>query len=304
MTPKPLIRRLGTLDFGVCETTPVVFRRRLYRFEHINRKYHKSCIPDSYFRFVDVTTGDHTPGFALNHHLGSAHAEGDTMYGYGLPGDWGSDTIQVFWSRDLKNWSSQTALRIPHWRLYNNSVCKGPDRYVMAFEVGAPNEVVGVPFTNFFAVSDDLLHWRFLGEDCVFTKDRYSAAPTLRYHDPYYYLLYLERHGPAGETDCDKLLFDTYIARTQDFHAWESSPLNPFMTVSEDDRRRLNSGIGPEQRQRIARAPMMNVSDVDLCEHEGEVVIYFSWGSQKGIEYLAEARFDGPFGELLEGFFP
>ena len=43
------------------------------------------------------------------------------------------------------------------------------------------------------------------------------------------------------------------------------------------------------ERQRIAEAVNINNSDIDFCEFEGRVIINYSWGSQKGVEHLAEA---------------
>ena len=75
------------------------------------------------------------------------------MYVYGAD-HWGGTRIQVFWSTDLKEWKNETALALPKgWNVFNSSVCKGPEGYVMAFEVGEPAEVVGAAFTNFFAFS-------------------------------------------------------------------------------------------------------------------------------------------------------
>ena len=36
---KPLIVKRGTIDLGLVETTPVVFRGRLYRFEYVRERY-------------------------------------------------------------------------------------------------------------------------------------------------------------------------------------------------------------------------------------------------------------------------
>jgi hypothetical protein len=303
-----MINRMGTIDFGVSETTPLVYKDRLYRFEYINRYYHKARVPDSYFHFVDVATGECSEPFGLDYHFGSAHVQDDTVYVYGLPGSRRAEQIHVFWSNDMKHWSCETALHMPGWELLNNSVCRGRDEYVMCFEVGAPGEVVGVQFTNFFASSSDLVHWDFLGEDVAFDKTRYTACPTLRYHNGWYYQFYLERATDisklADPDNHDTVLFDTNLARSRDLRQWHDSPFNPFLGVDEGDRTVLNPDINVEQQQRMAAAPMMNLSDMDLCEFEGKVVIYYSWGTQRGIEYLAEARYDGTMGQMLEGFFP
>jgi hypothetical protein len=63
---------------------------------------------------------------------------------------------------DLEHWEQHTGLKLPGWGLFNTSVCKAGNRYVMAIEVGKPPEVVGVPFTMRFAESENLLNWRWL----------------------------------------------------------------------------------------------------------------------------------------------
>ena len=54
---RPVIRKLGTLDLLAVETTPVVYRDRLYRFEDVRKDYHANKTGDSHFRFIDVETG-------------------------------------------------------------------------------------------------------------------------------------------------------------------------------------------------------------------------------------------------------
>jgi dienelactone hydrolase len=292
---RPEIKKLGTLDLLMVETTPVVFGDRLYRFEYVRENYPVNKTGASYFRFIDVATGIATPAFAKGQHLGCAFVDGETMYAFGTD-KWGGSNITVFQSNDLQNWHSQSALTIPGWELFNTSVCKADGRYVMAIEVGAPKEVVGVPFTIFFAESKDLLTWKLLPQECVYSKEKYTACPALRYLDGYFYMIYLEaRPGPT---------YETYIVRSSDLKRWESSRLNPVLTSSEGDKRIANPKLTPEQRKAIAQAKDINNSDVDLCEFKGKTIIYYSWGNQQGTEFLAEAMYDGTLAEFLRGWFP
>jgi len=292
---RPRIRKLGTIDCDLVEATPIVFRGRLYRFEYVRARYRPNTTGDSYFRFIDVATGRPTPSFGAGHNLGSALVDGDTVYVYGVKG-WGTETIYVFWSKDLKTWSSDTALHRPGWGIYNTSVCQAPGRYVMAFEVGKPPEVVGRRFTSRFAESTDLVHWKLLPEPCVYTKARYSACPAIRFLDGFFYMVYLEaRPGPT---------YESHVVRSRDLVAWETSPLNPVMQFSADDKRIANPKLTPTQRERIAEAVNLNNSDVDFCEFDGKVVIYYSWGNQHGVEHLAEAVYEGTLESFLRGFFP
>jgi acetyl esterase/lipase len=188
---KPAIKKLGTLDLLMVETAPVVFKDRLYRFEYVRDNYPANKTGASYFRFLDVATGKATPAFARGQHLGCAFVDGDTVYAFGVD-RWGGSKITVFRSKDMEKWEERLALHRPGWELFNTSVCKADGRYVMAVEVG-------VPFTTFFAESKDLLDWTLLPQECVYSRDKYTACPALRYLDGHFYMLYLKAR-PAPPT--------------------------------------------------------------------------------------------------------
>ncbi len=295
-TPKkPAIKKLGTIDCDMVETTPVVFNGRLYRFEYVRHKYYEpNTTGDSYFRFVDVDTGDFTPSFAQGFHLGSAFVDGETMYVSAVE-DWGASKMSMFWSTDLAHWESKSILDLPGWKIFNNSVCFDGGRYVMAFEIGAPPEETGAAFTSRFATSQDLKTWELTPSECVHTKAFYSACPSIRFLDGYYYNVYLKSYPGY---------WAPHITRSKDLIAWEESPLNPIMKHSGDDKQIASPSLTPAQQERIAGATNANNSDVDFCEFNGKTVIYYSWGNQHGIEHLAEAVYDGPETDLLQGFFP
>jgi len=276
------------------ETTPIVFDDRLYRFEYVREKYKPNKTGDSYFCFIDVESGEPATDFAAGQHLGSAYVEGDTVFAFGVD-KWGGSAIRAFWSKDLVHWSSQVALNVPGWGMYNSSVCKARDRYVMAVELGEPPEEVGVGFTIRFVESSDLLNWHLTSSECVYSKDRYTACPALRFLGGNYYMIYLEaRPGPT---------YEPHIVTSEDLIHWRSSIFNPIMHFSADDKKIANSKLTPEQREHIARAVNINNSDVDLCEFKGETVIYYSWGNQRGTEFLAEAFYEGTLEDFLTGFF-
>ena len=290
-----VIKKLGTIDCDMVETTPIVFEGKLYRFEYVRKdRYKPNKTGDSYFRFIDVATGEATASFAAGYHLGSAFVDGGTVYVYGVS-DWGAPDIHVFWSKDLKNWQSRPALELPGWKIYNTSVCKGADGYVMAFEIGAPPEETGHGFTVRFATSSDLKSWTLTPKECVYTKERYSACPALLFLDGQYYMIYLESYPGY---------WAPHIVRSKDLVTWEESPFKPIMRHSDEDKAIANPNLTPEQREHIANAKNVNNSDVDLCEFEGRTVITYSWGDQHGTEFLAEAVFEGTEAEFLTGFFP
>lgn len=291
----PVIKKLGTLDCDMVETTPVVFKGRLYRFEYVRDNYKPNTTGDSYFRFIDVASGAATPSFAATYHLGSAYAEDDTMYVFGV-NMWGKERLQVFWSKDLETWKDQTAFELPGWEIFNNSVCKGKDgQYVMAFEVGGPPKEAGARFTTRFAMSPDLLEWTLTPSECVYTRERYSACPALRYLDGQYYMTYLEAYPGY---------WAPHIVRSKDLVAWEDSPFKPIMKHSAEDKRIANPKLTEAEQKRIAEAVNVNNSDVDFCEFQGKTIIYYSWGNQHGIEHLAEALYEGPEAQFLREFFP
>ena len=300
---RPAVTKLGTIDCDMVETTPLVLRDRLYRFEYVRPAYAANPTGDSYFRLVDVQSGDASPAFGAGYHLGSAYVEGETVFAYGVSPVGGS-TIQVFWSQDLERWASQPALPLPGWEAFNTSVCRGAGRYVMAIELGGPPEVVGTRFTMRFAESDDLLDWRLLPAECVFAKERYTACPALRYIGGDFYMIYLEAIRGAAGAGGHGTTYESHIVRSQDLVHWQSSPLNPVLRCSPEDKLIGNPRLTAEQRGRIAGAVNRNNSDVDLCEYLGRTVISYSWGNQLGVEFLASAVYDGPLDRFLRGWFP
>lgn len=292
---KPLIKKLGTIDCRLAENTPIVFKGKLYRFEYISMYYEHNKTGKSYFRFIDVESGKPTPSFAVGYHLGSAIVENNIVYVFGV-NTWGGSDIQLFYSNDLQTWSAQPALSLAGWGLYNNSVCKGKGKYIMAIEIGEPPEIVGKRFTMRFAESKDLQSWKILSDISVYTKERYTACPAIRFVKDYYYMLYLEEMpGPT---------YETHIVRSKDLAKWENSPFNPVLVHSPEDKIIANPSLTSEQQGRIAKAVNINNSDADLCEFNGKVIIYYNWGDQQTFGCLAEAIYNGTLENFLTGFFP
>ena len=291
---KPQIEKLGTIDCDLVETTPVVFKGRLYRFEYVRAKYPPNTTGDSYSRFVDHETGEPSAPFAHGYHMGNVFVEDDTLY-VTETNHWDGERVDIFMSRDMEHWESWNALDLPGYGIFNTSLCKAEDQYVLMFEVGKPEEVAGVRFTARFATSRDLRDWELTPPECTYSKDRYTAPHCLRYLDGYYYNFYLEAIDGG---------YEQYVVRSKDLIQWEQSPLNPVLKASDDDRRIANPDLTPEQRERIETAENLNNSDIDFCEFRGELVINYSWGNQRGVEHLAEARYKGTLREFLLGWFP
>lgn len=293
---RPSITKLGTIDCDIVETTPIIFHDRLYRFEYIRYpQYVPNKTGDTYFRFVDVESGDVSLPFAEGWHLGSAYSDESGVYAFGV-NEWGGSTIQGFRSDDMRNWESYPVIVLPGWGFFNTSVCRTDEAYVMAIEIDAPPEETGVRFTIRFAISHNLRDWSLTPGDCVFAKDRYTACPALRYINGLYYMIYLEeKPGPA---------YVPYIVRSTDLIEWESSPYNPIFVYSDEDKIIANPNLDFNQREYISGAVNINNSDVDLCEFNGQTHIYYSWGDQLGKEFLAHAVYDGSLMSFLEGYFP
>jgi len=283
---RPLITKRGTIAVDVVENSPVVFREKLYIFMGRHQ-----------FHFVEHETGRKTTPFTSGY-FGNAFVDGDTVY---VTVASAGPQVTMFTSKDLEHWQSQTVLDLPGYKIYNTSICRAGDQYVMMFEIGEPQEEAGARFTARFATSTDLEHWTVTPPECNYTKERYSAPHALRWLDGYYYDFYLEHiRGKPYESHG----YEMYVVRSKDLIDWEMSPLNPVLRASPEDRKLANPTFTEEERQRIATATNLNNSDVDFCEYRGRVILVYSWGNQRGVEHLAEAVYEGTLEQFLRGWFP
>lgn len=291
----PVITKLGTIACDMVETAPVAFRGTLYRFEYVRENYAYNALGRTYFRFVDAASDRiASTAFALDCHLGSVFVHEDHVYAWGVP-KWGADRVYAWRSGDLAAWKPLPAFVLDGWSIFNTSVCKGPDGFVMALEIDKPVAEAGAPFTIRFATSNDLVTWKLTGPECVYTKERYSACPTIRFYDGYYYMVYLGAYPGEWEPE---------LVRSRDLKSWEISPFKPIMHHGDEDRRIANPKLTAAERRRVRTAKNANNSDLDFTEYDGKTIIYYSWGNQHGIEHLAVAEYAGSEREFLTGFFP
>ncbi len=288
------IQKLGTIDCDLVETTPVVFKGRVYRFEYVRQGYWANKTGESYLRFVDHETGEPTPSFGKGFHLGSAFVDGDKAIVTAV-NLWDGEKIEIFTSSDLQTWVHWTGLDLPGYGIFNTSLCKVGERYTLMFEIGKPAERTGVPFTAQFAYSTDLKKWELAPPECNYAKDRYTAPHKLVHHDGHYYNFYLEAVNGG---------YEQYVVRSRDLIHWEPSPRNPVLKASDADRTPHNKKLPQNLLDRIKTATNLNNSDFDYCEHNGQLHITYSWGNQQGIEHLAEAIYPGTEAEFLSGLFP
>ena len=306
---RPVIRKLGTISCNnIVETTPLVWKGELYRFEVVRRKSFTSDtnvnwrdLDDSpCLRFVHVRTNTSTPLFAEDHTFGFPYVVDDTMYVVtGASKTWGADKLDFFRSKDLVNWEKCSEIHLPGWKTYNMNIAKKGDIYYLMVEISAPVEEAGtIPFTFRFLTSKDMIHWELTPNDHVFQKDRYSGSPSLYVleDDPHFYVGYLEEY-PGYR-------FANSIARSKDLVNWEYSPINPVLMYNElEDKQIASPFLTLADRLRIEEALDTNNSDMELCEYLGRTIIYYSWGDQRGTEFLAEACYEGTMKEFLTSFF-
>ena len=292
---RPFIRKLGTVDLDLVETTPVLVQGRLWRFEWVRQgvgqQYWDNHRNTNYFRFRDPESGEVTPPFADGYEFGSAYVEDGAVY---VTGTWQRSQIDLFVSRDLRNWERRPVVPTGRYGIYNTSLCRTDRDHVLMFEIDKPKAEAGVPFTARFIRSRDLVHWALTSPECVYSRERYTAPHCLRWKDGWFYDFFLEAHEG----------YEMRVVRSRDLKRWESSPLNPVLKASPKDRLIARAGISDEQRSRIANAVNLNNSDLDFCERDGRLVMTYSWGNQQGVEHLASAVYDGTVAQFLDGWFP
>ena len=295
MTPPP-IRKLGTIDLDLVETTPIVFGEALYRLEYVRPRCTRwNATGEGFFRFVDVEADARGPAFAHGSHLGSAFARDGVMHVFGTDA-FGGTVLRHWTSTDLLHWSGpETILDLPERKIYNTSCCHDGEQYVLLYERDDPDDPVR-PFSFFFLVSDDAASWRVPGGVPRFGLGKpYCGGPTLDVCNGRYYLSYLAGSYEDG--------FATHLARSHDLRTWEESPYNPMLVCGEEDRALGHEKFSPAERERIAAAVNINASDVEYAGWRGRTTIYYSWGDQRGNEFLAEAESPVPLEQFFEGWF-
>ena len=300
---KKRLKKLGTVKINTVETTPVVWQDRLLRFEWVRNKNWGASggVERSVgcYQFVDMEHEQTVCEFADDHSFGCCYAEDGVMYVIGTRGPGGGQALDLYVSRDLVTWEEREILTFPDdISLFNTSLCRGKDGYMLAIEIGGTNPAVGRPFTGVFAHADRPDgHWQMLPMvEYAYDPSRYTACPTIRYYDGWYYIINLEA-APLHR-------YISYIVRTRDFKNYVLGDINPVMMFDDGDKRIEHpESFTAEEIAVIENAVNCNNSDIDLCEYNGKTVILYSWGNQLGQEYLAWAEYDGGEQEFLESFF-
>lgn len=297
----PKITKLGATSPND-ETSPFVFKGKLYRLELYDPSTGTDINVPHYAIIRDRDTGEIISSFGAGCYYYSYYGEGDKVYVLGTKStatEYCSDTIMLFESDDLINWSSRELFKQKGFKFFNTSLTKGDDGYVLLLEANKPKKLVGKAFTFFFAESKDMLEWRLKDpKKTAFSTERYNGGPWMRYCNGYYYVM--------SVTSLPCFRFTNYLFRTKDFMDWEVGYYNPILMPSEEDRKLAEKNVDftPELLEELKTGFISNNSDIDMCTMpNGKTLMTYNAGDQLGFGYMCEAIYDGTVEEFLEANF-
>lgn len=254
------------------ETSPVLYQDRQLLLE-CYRHEPSAQSGNMYLRLKDLQTGQVLSQFGDGYGFGCAVANNSQLNVFATK----AGSIYRFTSTDMTTWSAPVMVIAPSGThvLYNSSVCRDDQGYVMAYEQDQPGS-----YCFKFARSTDLAHWQTVDVPAFAgpSGHQYSACPMIRYSNGYYYTLYLAEGAPpyGGE-------YVTNIIRSKDLTNWEYSPNNPVLGAS--------AGEGS------------NNSDVDLFEVNGKTYVFYADGDQQTWCEVKKAVYDGTTSEFLASYF-
>ena len=295
----PKIHRLGTIDRDIVESNVVVFKGELYRFEGIrwagfSHPYYANIEKNSYCRLVRMRDNAILPPFGFGLHMGNAFVYNDKIYVTAVDDH---KTIRPYLylivSDDLEHWSEPRKIfGGPGWRIHNSTLCpQSNGRFILGMEC---DHQAGL-FAMFFAESDNLMEFRYLPG--ALHGPGYTGGPILRSFGEYFYLFFI-----TGGYESEFVL---NITRSKDLCNWEMSELNPIMKPDDAEDKKLYPGVefSKEELARMQQTRNINVSDMDFCEWNGKLVFNYSWGDQKGVEFLALAEVEATERNFCENYF-
>lgn len=268
-TPEFIEKQDILIENPAMEATPVIWEGEL-KYVVFNRDEHRVEIKND-SETVIVYQGDSNESVGL----GSAIVVDSTLHIF-ITKNWVNSVLEhgiyQITSNDLINFSDPL-LVIPastEGTYFNTSVAQvDDDTFVMAIEVCRPNKLC---FSVKFMVSNNLTEWTPIGS--ILKENEYTACPTIRFIDGYYYVFYLRTVGH----------FVTYVSRSLDLINWEHS-----------DKVVLSS-LGAEGEGN-------NNSDMDLIEFGGEVIINYAIGDQLTWSGIKQAIYEGNMSEFVTEFF-
>lgn len=261
------------------ESTPILWNNEIHLVT-FDRPVSGTCEGKSWSLYR-LSTKEKISEFSWKYGLGSAIVANDRLYIFGTTG-WDTQNHIAMMSIDRQNKPSPIVKvweAIPNQKLFNTSVCAGPDGYIMAYET---DEKKVVNFSVRFAKSTDLEHWTSIGT--IYRPDIYCACPTIRYYNGDYYIITLRSIGKY---------YLEFIARTRDFLQFEEFNGNDKYPANVQV---LSSMDTPEEG--------INNSDIDLVEFKGNLLIMYADGDQRTWANLRTAEYPGTMGQFFEEFFP
>jgi len=271
------------------ENTPVIYKGRPLLVQNYRSLKAEEQETKSYLFIQDMVTGQEVARLGTGFSFVSAFVNGDEMNVFGTVNtnkEWTQDVYR-FWSADLKTWKKELAIaRDGDEHLFNTSVCRDDEGYVMAYESNKP-----VQWSFRFARSKDLSRWEKVpGLEFADVEGRTACAnPTLRYFAPYYYVVYgiwrWKGPGTRYEYRLPETKYATAVARSRNLVVWEVSPTRAPL-------------LDPVPGEGI------NNTDADLFEWEGNTYIYYATGDQETWGTIRVAMYAGPMKEMLEAYFP
>jgi hypothetical protein len=264
---KELVRK------DLCEISPFIWNNRLCIMECI-RPGSGGTASDYYIVLKDSETGKELARCATGYGLASIFIHDQKAFIFASRWDQGQwRDVTLFQSSDLITWVKKLAIEGENEGIFNSSVCRDEKGFVMSYE---SSDQTYPAFTIKFARSADLQNWEKMPM-ALFGTNRYTACPSLHYHDGWYYMLYLEHRKP-------RWVFETYITRSKDLIHWLTSSANPVL-FSED----LDEGI--------------NASDPEIIEVKGNTYIYYAVGDQLSWMNVKRARFPGSLSQFFESWY-
>lgn len=286
---KPTIIKSGTVQLDIVEASPFVFNGKLYWVEWMRA--------GNYLRIVDRESGKEISRLGYKHAFPCVFVEGGIVYVVGtkLNRASGGNTLTIFTSKNITTWSEKVIFDNPDYVLFNTSLAKTKDGYVMSIEVNNLSKEAPASFAARFLESKDLKSWRLLPRVYSHGYDRYTAPHCLRWVNGWYYLFYLEAGKPTG--------YEQFITRSRDLINWEYSLLNPVLAASSQDKYIKNNFLTVQDVEKISNAENINNSDIDFIYFNDRLMISYSWGNQSGAEFLAQAEYLGSEKVFLESWF-
>jgi hypothetical protein len=242
--------------------------------------------------------------------------------------------VHSFWSNDPQlrpsSWQNAPLLQLPQngthdpskpswmvpwWTAYNTGPTRGKlpngtDAFFLAIELGTPSDLIGQRFTSVFAACIECAStghlesgWQILDpQSHIYRKDRYSACPTMRWYNGFFYLvtLYEDVPNPRGghcassSTKWDACLAE-HVVRSKDLQHWEESPYGGGLIMGLPDGNwtggpdhqiipgSLLDEMGSPSQKMMARnqSDDINRSDMDMVTlPDGRTYVIWGTGNQ------------------------